>query len=181
MSRADESYDVFDNTSNNGGSGGSVISSPIPGSTVAVVPAGRPSEGVINKGPYVVTANAGVQTPGPGLVVLNGRVRVHALSTNTKPVKVSQGRDSIGAELSPIAKLFFPQSICRRFYMTTQVNGEGVEITVKESISHEFASKIKAVVNAEARKVKGKGKKRRSKKKKHSRRRRTKSGRFAKR
>lgn len=42
-------------------------------------------------------------------------------------------------------------------------------------------SKIKAVVNAEARKVSGKGKKRRSKKRKSSRRRRTKSGRFAKR
>jgi hypothetical protein len=135
MSRADESYDVFDNTSNNGGSGGSVISSPIPGSTVAVVPAGRPSEGVINKGPYVVTANAGVPTPGPGLVVLNGTVRIHALSTNTKTVKVSQGRDSIGAELSADREVIFPAINLSQVFVTTQVNGEGVEITVKESIS----------------------------------------------
>jgi hypothetical protein len=131
MSRADESYDVYDNTSNNSG-GGSGLTAPMPGSTVPVIATGRPTQGVINKGPYLVTAQAGVQTPGPALVVTEGNVRVHALSTNTRPVTVSVGRDTRGGELSPDREVIFPATNLSQIYMTPQVNGEGVEFTVKE-------------------------------------------------
>lgn len=131
--RADQAEDVFDNTNNGGGS---TMSAPIPGTAVPVIATKRgASGGVINQGPYIVTAKANKQANGPGLQVSTGIVRVHAFSTNTKPVKVANGRDSIGAEFSPDTERLFPCTSMSQIFMTPIVDDEGIEISVKENQS----------------------------------------------